>query len=161
MSSCSILTASSARATKICQTLGHEMVHVKQHAFGQPSARGYHNVQWAQMMKAIGLQPSSTGMVGGKETGQHMSNYLIPDGPFEKSYDKLAATGWRLNSQSAPRPGQRGGINSKTKFTCPACGQNAGETGPGHQLHPLLTADAGSRLIVRISTGSCRQFVRN
>ena len=44
-------------------------------------------------MKAIGLQPSSTGMVGGKETGQHMSDYVIPGGPFETVYKKLAATG--------------------------------------------------------------------
>ncbi len=39
-------------------------------------------------------------------------------------FAKLAATGWKLNLQSAPRPGQKGGVNSKTKFTCPSCGQN-------------------------------------
>ena len=76
-------------------------------------------------MKAIGLQPSSTGMVGGKETGQQMLDYIIPDGPFTKAFAKLAATGWKLNLQSAHRPGAKGGTNSKTKFTCPACGQNA------------------------------------
>ena len=76
-------------------------------------------------MKAIGLQPSNTGMVGGKETGQQMSHYIIPGGPFAKAFAKLAATGWKLNLQSAHRPGAKGGTNSKTKFTCPACGQNA------------------------------------
>lgn len=110
---------------QIVQTLVHEMVHVWQHAHGKPSARGYHNKEWASKMKAIGLQPSSTGMVGGKETGQHMSDYLMPGGPFTKSYAKLAAGGWKLNLQSAARPGANGGANSKTKFTCASCGQNA------------------------------------
>jgi hypothetical protein len=72
-----------------------------------------------------GLQPSSTGMVGGKETGQRMSDYIIPGGPFTKAYARLAAKGWKLNLQSAHRPGPKGGINSKTKFTCSSCGQNA------------------------------------
>jgi SprT-like family len=54
---------------QVCQTLNHEMTHVWQHAFGKPSACGYHNREWAAKMKTIGLQPSSTGMVGGKETG--------------------------------------------------------------------------------------------
>jgi len=110
---------------QVRQTLTHEMVHVWQHAHGKPSARGYHNTEWTAKMKSIGLQPSSTGMVGGKETGQRMMDYIIPDGPFTKSYAKLAARGWALNLQSAHRPGPKGGVNSKTKFTCSSCGQNA------------------------------------
>jgi hypothetical protein len=100
------------------------MVHVWQHAFGKPSARGYHNKEWAAKMKVIGLQPSSTGMVGGKETGQKMIDYIIPNGPFMTAFAKLAKAGWRLNLQSAHRPGPKGTNNSKTKFTCAACGQN-------------------------------------
>ena len=111
---------------QICQTLVHEMTHVWQHAFGEPSARGYHNKEWAAKMKQIGLQPSSSGMVGGKETGQRMSDYVIPDGPFAQAYAKLAATGWKLILESAHRPGDRPkGPESKTKFTCRDCGQNA------------------------------------
>ena len=109
---------------QICQTLVHEMTHVWQHHAGTPSGRGYHNKEWAAKMKSIGLQPSSTGMVGGKETGQRMSDYSIPNGPFVRAYAKLAATGWTLNLQSAHRPGARGGVNSKSKFTCPTCGWN-------------------------------------
>ena len=109
---------------QVVQTLVHEMVHVWQHHCGEPSARGYHNKEWAAKMKAIGLQPSSTGMVGGKETGQRMSDYVVPGGPFTKAFAKLAANGWKLNLQSAARPGPKGGTNSKTKFTCPSCGQN-------------------------------------
>jgi hypothetical protein len=110
---------------QVTQTLVHEMVHVWQHAFGTPSKRGYHNKEWAAKMKAIGLQPSSTGMVGGKETGQRMSDYIIPDGAFTVVFAELALMGWRLNLQSAHRPGPKPGTNnSKTKFTCSACGQN-------------------------------------
>jgi predicted SprT family Zn-dependent metalloprotease len=62
---------------QVCQTLVHEMVHAWQQAFGTPPSRGYHDREWADKMKAIGLQPSSTGMVGGKETGQKMDDYVI------------------------------------------------------------------------------------
>jgi hypothetical protein len=67
----------------------------------------------------------STGAVGGKETGQRMSEYIIPDGPFVHAFAKLAATGWALNLQSARRPAAIKGPNdSKTTFTCPSCGWN-------------------------------------
>ena len=77
-------------------------------------------------MKSIGLQPSNTGMVEGKETGVQMSHYIIDGGPFDQSYDQLAATGWKLNLQSAAMAGPSSNPkNSKTKFTCSSCGQNA------------------------------------
>jgi hypothetical protein len=110
---------------EICQTLCHEMAHLEQHMRGKPSANAYHNAEWALIMKTIGLMPSNTGKPGGKETGQKMSDYILPDGPFELAFDKLAATGWRLNLQSAPRAGKKGGgPSSKSKFTCPNCQQN-------------------------------------
>jgi hypothetical protein len=110
---------------QIVSTLVHEMAHAWQHTYGTPGARGYHNKEWAAKMKAVGLQPSNTGAVGGRETGQRMTHYIIPDGPFNKAFAKLAATGWRLNLQSAHQPGNAKGPSSKTKFTCTGCGQNA------------------------------------
>jgi hypothetical protein len=110
---------------QIVQTLVHEMTHAWQQACGTPPARGYHNKEWATKMKAIGLQPSSTGMVGGRETGQHMGDYIIPDGPFVRSYERLAKTGWRLNLQSAPHPNATRAPKLKTKFSCETCRQNA------------------------------------
>src|SRR6516164_7941244 len=113
---------------QILQTLVHEQHHLWQHAVGKPAPRGYHNKEWAAKMKSNGLQPSSTGMVGGKETGQHMLDYVIPGGRFEQSYERLADTGWKLNLESAHRPGPKGaGPNTnKGKFSCEAdCGQNA------------------------------------
>ena len=122
---------------QICGTLAHEMVHVWQEVFGKPSKGGYHNRQWAEQMKAIGLQPSATGLPGGKETGPQVSHYILADGRFARAYSALATTGWKLNLESAR--GQSGQLNgglanggqpsggkdgSKTKFTCLRCGAN-------------------------------------
>ncbi len=109
---------------QICQTLVHEMVHGWQHAYGTFSRRGYHNKEWAAKMKEVGLYPSSTGMVGGRETGQRMSDYIIPDGPFARAYAKLKATGFELHWQSTVRSKETKPA-SKVKFTCTSCGQNA------------------------------------
>ena len=75
---------------QIVGTLAHEMVHLKQEVFGKPSKRGYHNREWAEMMKAIGLMPSNTGAIGGKETGQQMDHYILPDGAFACAFAELA-----------------------------------------------------------------------
>ena len=74
-------------------------------------------------MKSVGLQPSSTGMVGGKETGQHVSHYVVPNGRFARAFAKLAATGWRLNLQSAHQVKPKS-PTSKIKYTCPSCALN-------------------------------------
>jgi predicted SprT family Zn-dependent metalloprotease len=109
---------------QVCQTLVHEMAHLWQHMHGKPSKGGYHNREWAAKMKSIGLYPSNTGKPGGKETDNQMMDYVIPSGPFKKSFAELKK--WRLNLQSAPRSGSTsGGTNSKTKFTCPSCQCNA------------------------------------
>jgi predicted SprT family Zn-dependent metalloprotease len=109
---------------QICSTLVHEQCHVWQHMRGTASSRGYHNKEWGNKMKLLGLQPSTTGAPGGKETGSSVTHYIIPDGTFQISFQKLAATGWKLNLQSAHQAGASGGKTSKTKFTCPQCGQN-------------------------------------
>jgi len=110
---------------EITSTLVHEMAHVWQQQHGKPPSRGYHDKQWAAKMKEVGLQPSNTGAVGGKETGQQMSHYVVPDGRFANAFAALAMTEWKLNLESAHRPGPDGGRKSKTKFTCSNCGQNA------------------------------------
>jgi predicted SprT family Zn-dependent metalloprotease len=86
----------------ILSTLAHEMAHVWQQTHGTPPRRSYHDREWAAKMKEIGLQPSTTGEPGGKETGQSVTDYIIPGGAYAKA--KKA---------------------SKTKFTCPECGQKA------------------------------------
>src|SRR5438270_9025684 len=86
----------------ILSTLVHEMCHVWQQTHGKAPRKGYHDRQWAAKMREIGLQPSSTGEEGGKETGQSVSHYMLPSGRYAKAYAKLAASGFQLHWQSAP-----------------------------------------------------------
>lgn len=112
----------------ILSTLVHEMVHCSQQHFGTPSRRGYHNKEWAAQMVAIGLMPSDTGAPGGKQTGQRVSHYIIEGGPFDEAAETLLASGFRLNWQSVNLAGETektAKAQSKTKYTCPSCGQNA------------------------------------
>ena len=110
----------------ILSTLAHEMAHVWQQTHGKPPRRSYHDRQWAAKMREIGLQPSSTGEPGGKETGQSVTHYIIPGGCYAQAYAKLAVTGFQLHWQSIPATKQGSAKKtSKTKFTCPECGLNA------------------------------------
>jgi hypothetical protein len=58
---------------EVLGTLAHEMVHLWQHHHGKPGRGRYHNREWAAFMKRIGLQPTSTGEEGGKETGDRVA----------------------------------------------------------------------------------------
>jgi DnaJ-class molecular chaperone len=65
-------------------------------------------------------------MPGGNETGQSVTHYVITDGAYPTAYAKLKAKGFQLHWQSAPAGQQaKAKAASKTKFTCPECGQNA------------------------------------
>jgi predicted SprT family Zn-dependent metalloprotease len=113
---------------EIMSTLAHEMCHVWQQECGTPPRRCYHDKEWAAKMKEIGLQPSSTGLPGGKETGQSMTHYIIDGGRFDKAFAKLEEKGVRLNWNSKTagmRGGKKASDSSKVKYTCPNCEQNA------------------------------------
>jgi len=126
---------------EVASVLVHEMAHLWQRHFGKPSRRCYHNKQWAQEMKRIGLYPSDTGAPGGIETGQAVRHYIIPEGPFHVAAMKLAAMPmafswgdappkWRMNAHEGDGIdglGRRGEAKAgvRTKFTCPACNANA------------------------------------
>jgi predicted SprT family Zn-dependent metalloprotease len=111
----------------ILSTLAHEMAHVWQRTHGKPPRKSYHDKEWAAKMKEIGLHPSSTGAPGGKETGQHVSHYVIAGGAFAVAFAKLQASGFTLRWQSRTDddPQRKAKTASKTKYTCPECGQNA------------------------------------
>jgi predicted SprT family Zn-dependent metalloprotease len=114
---------------RILSTLVHEMVHEKQALTGKPGRRGYHNVEWAKLMKAVGLYPSTTGEVGGKESGERVSHYIIQGGRYQQAYQKLAAIGLQLHWQirTADGNGTTGGKPkpcSKVTYTC-TCGLRA------------------------------------
>jgi SprT-like family len=107
---------------RVVSTLVHEQVHLAQFADGKAPSKGYHNKDWAARMKAVGLYPSSTGMPGGKETGQWVSHYVVPGGRFQIAFKKLAKSGWKLNLQSTAQPGATKSPPSKVKYACPECG---------------------------------------
>lgn len=81
---------------EVLSTLVHEMVHHWQDRFGRPSKSNPHNQEWARKMRAVGLEPSSTGLPNGKDTGQSVSHYIQPDGPFIKACRELLAQGFEL-----------------------------------------------------------------
>jgi predicted SprT family Zn-dependent metalloprotease len=111
----------------IVSILLHEMCHLWQHQFGKKKRKNYsyHDKEWAMQMKALGLMPSNTGAVGGKETGQKMSHYIIPGGAYQQTFAALAASGWVLRLQSTIiAGGEKKPKKDKTKYTCPSCGLN-------------------------------------
>jgi hypothetical protein len=108
-------------------TLLHEMVHQWQFHSGIPSPNGYHNKQWASMMKEVGLCPSRTSEQGGKETGQRVSHYIVPGGPFDLVCGELLRSGYDLvyierGGDEKQRKAKTGG---KTKYVCLSCNLNA------------------------------------
>ena len=111
---------------EILSTLVHEMCHVWQETHGTPPRRCYHNQEWANQMKTVGLQPDDG---KGKETGQAVSHTIIPGGAFETACKALLARPFSLDWQSNPAWGKRASSGkkraSKTKYTCPECDANA------------------------------------
>ncbi len=110
-------------------TLVHEMAHLWQHHFGTPSRRTYHNREWAKKMEEIGLVATHSGQPGGKATGQRMTHYIRTDGPFDRACTSFLATGAVILYHDRAGEGdaatRRKKAASKTKYTCPACEQNA------------------------------------
>jgi len=108
----------------IYATLVHEMCHYYQVKFGSPSRSGYHNKEFAAIMKSVGLIASQTSEPGGKTTGQNMSHYVEEGGLFQTVYntmnaEKIARWGAVPMAHEAAKP------VSKVKYTCMVCGQNA------------------------------------
>lgn len=108
------------------QTIVHEMCHLYQYLFGKPGRSGYHNLEFAEIMKNIGLQTSDTGTPDGFKTGKRMYDYVIDNGPFEKAFQKLQETRFKTLEISAVKKDkvQKSGADGKrSKYTC-SCGCN-------------------------------------
>jgi uncharacterized protein (DUF433 family) len=100
----------------------HEMVRFWQQVHARPPRRSYRDKQWAAKMKKVGLYPSSTGEVAGKETGAEGSHYIVACGAFDKAFAKLAPTGFNLRWQSPAAEGdpvRKKKAASKTKMHLP------------------------------------------
>jgi SprT-like family len=133
----------SAEAT--LSTLAHEMVHLWQHHFGKPSRTGYHNAEWALKMREIGLIPTSTGLPGGKETGQRVTHMIEAGGASAASCAALVASGVTINwhDPHAKSAAARKKRNTRAKFTCRGCGLNAWAKPQAR----LACGDCGQRMV--------------
>lgn len=110
-------------------TLVHEMAHLWQQCYGEPTRNGYHNREWADEMSRVGLIPSSTGELGGKRTGQKMSHYIEDGGLFDTACTEFlrehgAELTWFAVTLTDTKEGKAKKA-SKTKYTCPTCDGNA------------------------------------
>jgi len=116
---------------QILSTLVHEMAHLWQHHLGTPSRRAYHNKEWAGEMERVGLMPTDTGAPGGQRVGQRVTHYIVDGGPFDVAASVFladhVAVEWASACGGADGKGKaaKASAKSKTKFTCPVCGQNA------------------------------------
>ena len=109
----------------ICSTLAHEMAHLWQEHFGKPPRSGSHDREWAAVMRHIGLQPSSTGAPGGKETGYHVSHYVVDNGPFDLSYQAFEASNPPVRWGDAFTSADEARKAKRETFVCPRCGLKA------------------------------------
>jgi hypothetical protein len=111
-------------------TLVHEMAHLWQQHFGEPSRGGYHNKEWGAKMKALGLHPSSTAAPGGKETGQSVSHYIVEGGAYDLAFAEfggginLLGDLWNDGDEKAAKARAKKNA-SKTAFECEDCGLKA------------------------------------
>jgi predicted SprT family Zn-dependent metalloprotease len=114
------------RTTKeVLSTLVHEMVHLWQHHYGNPGRSSYHNREWANAMIQIGLIPTDTGEIGGRQTGQKVTHVIEENGLFSEHADELLDDGFEIPYYDATQPSSGRKSASKTKYTCGGCGQNA------------------------------------
>ena len=113
---------------KTLSTLVHEMVHLWQHHCGKPSRTGYHNKEWANKMRSVGLIASDTGEPGGREVGQRMTHYIEAGGRFQAvfktlNFEPLYSDLWSENETQ--KKAAKAKAKSKTRYCCPLCGLNA------------------------------------
>ena len=81
---------------EVLSTLVHEMVHHWQSHFGRPSRSNPHNREWGFKMLEVGLEPSSTGLPGGKQTGTTVSHYILPGGRYVTACRELLGEGFEI-----------------------------------------------------------------
>jgi hypothetical protein len=111
-----------AGIVKAMVVLAHEMVHLWQYTSGSPSRAGYHNQEWADKAKEIGLVPFTA---EGKCTGQSVDTRLLPDGVAEMAIANMPeefTLPWMTEPMDIPQDKEKGGQQE---------GQGQGEGGEG------------------------------
>lgn len=118
--------------------LVREMVSLDQYLHSEKLPRGrYRNKEWADMAEAVGIMPSTTGLPGGKRTGENILVYIIDGGPFDVAcstlIDEQFVLSWLdrhppANDKSKPAPATE--IDLATPSVVADGGDNA-------DLHPV------------------------
>lgn len=115
----------------VMSTLVHEMAHHWQLEHGVDVPRkGYHNREWADKMKSIGLQPVGVdrGKRTGRETGHLATHDIIEGGKFDRACNGFFAVHGRGLVEGIKHPEQgksKSGGDSKTPWQCPKCRDRA------------------------------------
>lgn len=77
--------------------IAHDMCHAWRTTVSEePPRRCYHDIAWAKKMREIGLEPSDTGLPGGKHVGERMTHMIRADGLFMTSMKELLDTQFSL-----------------------------------------------------------------
>ena len=108
----------------VLATLVHEMTHLEQELYGKPSKGGHHNMEWANLMLAVGLTPTDTGNEGGKMTGRKVTHMIDEGGPFDVAFQDLMPFDIPYFTQPRDKAEKKKDL-SKVKHTCPSCGFKA------------------------------------
>lgn len=74
----------------IAATLVHEQCHQWHMEFGKPGRHGYHNLEFARIMREVGLQTTDDGTPEGKSTGEKITHIIVEGGPFQLAFRELA-----------------------------------------------------------------------
>lgn len=101
-------------------TIVHEQCHLWQHHFGKASRPGYHNMEWAEKMLEVGLQPVSN---SGGMTGQSVSHDIIADGKFDILF-KTIENELSLPFLAFSEDTEKAPSSTRSKYCCERCQTN-------------------------------------
>ncbi|WP_426106327.1 SprT-like domain-containing protein [Massilia sp. TSP1-1-2] len=141
---------------EIMSTIAHEMVHLWQHQHGTPGRGRYHDKVWGDKMEEIGLMPSSTGMPGGKKSGDKVAEYPIKGGRFLAICDRLLTADFQISwydrfTTMAPYTGGAAGAGILADL--PASGAVVASAS-GVQMAPSTRTNSGGVLTANKSNRS-------
>ena len=131
-------------------TMVHKMSHFWQHEFGTPGRQGCHTREWAEHLKSLCPHPSHIGKIGGREVGEQMTHYLLPEGRYLIAYRALLSEDFQLHWFDRLLPQMR--------LTAPARSATSGEvTVPPLDLSTPPTLPEGSLRVPETTDRSNRQ----
>jgi SprT-like family len=90
---------------EILGTMVHQMAHMAEFRLhgGASNKSSYHTKVWAQLMKSIGLIPSTTDAPGGPEIGHHVHHYIEPGGKSNRPPRSCSRAASPCRSAISPR----------------------------------------------------------